>query len=313
MTETDSRISALLKRACESLRKCDLDAAEGAMNEALKVSFDDGEVLYSLKCAEFWKERKARCERLSSPFEQGDFMLVQWKSFRDFRARLGGDHPDVDFAFRQYAFLGALARFKAFACEYGDSCESDLSLRLGRCLKGAGDYVAALGHLDQAARLKRDDPEILSELADVYSLMDESKAARALFREAFFLGPSRIDLDSVESVMIRKLAERLSAEGFKDEDIPEWIPVYGVLWNVFTVKRELKPIDFGKLKQSIYQLETDLKERQDQRRFLVPRLLNRYFWLLDHYLAVREAKAGIDEVLLKIKLLDAQVYKLYTA
>ena len=87
----------------------------------------------------------------------------------------------------------------------------------------------------------------------------------------------------------------------------------GELHGAFSVKRELKPVEVGKLKQSIYELETELAADGSRRGILVPRLINRYFWLVDHYMNRKEEKSKIDEILLKIKLLDPVVCKQYTA
>jgi len=79
------------------------------------------------------------------------------------------------------------------------------------------------------------------------------------------------------------------------------------------VKRELKPIEVGKLRQSIYELENEVKENAERRSLLTPRLINRYFWLIDHYINAKEDRSRIDEVLLKIKLMDPAVHKQYVA
>ena len=44
----------------------------------------------------------------------------------------------------------------------------------------------------------------------------------------------------------------------------------------------------------------------------MPRLINRYFWLIDHYLAAGEQRERIEEVLEKIRDLDPQVHREYT-
>jgi hypothetical protein len=93
----------------------------------------------------------------------------------------------------------------------------------------------------------------------------------------------------------------------------EWIPVYGVLFDVLNVKRELRSIEFGRLKQSIYELERELREGTGNPDIIRPRLINRYFWLIDHYVAVKEAQGKIDEVLLKIRSVDTNVYHQYNA
>jgi hypothetical protein len=89
--------------------------------------------------------------------------------------------------------------------------------------------------------------------------------------------------------------------------------VYGAVFGVFNVKRELKAVEAGKLRQSIYQLENESREGGEDRATLVPRLINRYFWIIDYYIAAKEDRARIDEVLLKIRLLDQSIYKQYTA
>lgn len=137
--------------------------------------------------------------------------------------------------------------------------------------------------------------------------------SKVLFREAFFQGADRIELHFLESEIVQRLFAQVQALGYSGPELVEWIPVYGVLYGVFNVKRELRALEFGKLKQAIYALENEIKDApEDIRSVLVPRLINHYFWLVDHYVNVHDDKARINEVLLKIKLLDAGVYGKYT-
>jgi len=100
-------------------------------------------------------------------------------------------------------------------------------------------------------------------------------------------------------------------KGYREEELREWIPVYGRLWGVFSIKRELKPIEFGRLKQSIFTLETECRGNPRQSALLKPRLINRYFWLIDYYENKREDPDLIEEVLLKIKVTDPEIYERY--
>jgi hypothetical protein len=88
--------------------------------------------------------------------------------------------------------------------------------------------------------------------------------------------------------------------------------VYGTVWGVFNVKREMKPLEFGKLKQSIFSLEKECRAAGAEREMLVPRLVNRYFWLIDHYLTAGEPREKIDEVLGRIRDVDPGVHAEYT-
>jgi hypothetical protein len=89
------------------------------------------------------------------------------------------------------------------------------------------------------------------------------------------------------------------------------MPIYGCLYGIFSIKRELKQVELGRLKQSIFTLEFELRGKQEDRGLLIPRLINRYFWLIDHYEKVQEDPQLIAETLLKIKLLDPSVYERY--
>jgi hypothetical protein len=110
--------------------------------------------------------------------------------------------------------------------------------------------------------------------------------------------------------MILRLVEKLRARiGEMGAELQEWIPVYGTIFGLFNVKRELRPLELGKLKQAIYQLEREIGGQRGSR--LTPRLINHYFWLVDHYLNSGEDRQKIEEVLAKIKELDSEIYSEY--
>ena len=68
----------------------------------------------------------------------------------------------------------------------------------------------------------------------------------------------------------------------------------------------------GRLKLKIFLLESEIREKADEDgSVLVPRLINHYFWLIDHYVNIKEDKAKIDDVLLRIKVLDKNIYNSY--
>jgi tetratricopeptide (TPR) repeat protein len=306
-------VTVLLSNAYENLRCVDLRGATEMLERALGVDYESAEVLWALKCANFWSERLLRLEALPNPFERGEYAISQWKSFASFASKLGGDFEPALFAYKRFAFSLALSQYSALPADEKESHEADLALRIGICLKGTGDYVGALRSLEAAARERKEDAALLAELADAYALQGDERSSKALFREAFFVSAQRVDIDLLESGMIRRLAAKVAELGYRGSELAEWIPVYGALMGVFNVKRELKAVEVGKLRQSIYQLENEAKESGDDRATLVPRLINRYFWIIDHYVAAREDRAKIDEVLLKVRLLDQSVYKQYIA
>ena len=98
--------------------------------------------------------------------------------------------------------------------------------------------------------------------------------------------------------------------GYGKDEVKAWIPVYGVLWGVFTIKRTMKYQETVKLKQEIYALENELKTPARANNLITPRLINLYFWLIDLYRANNDDKLVL-QTLLRIKILAPDIYNLY--
>jgi hypothetical protein len=148
-------------------------------------------------------------------------------------------------------------------------------------------------------------------LADTKALLGEERAAKVLFRDAFFLDPIAIELAGMESEMILGLRDKVKEQGYFGAELAEWIPVWGCIWGVFSVKRELRPVEVGRLKQSILSLENEYRSKSGGVPLVKPRLLNHYFWLIDHCEHNRDTSGLMDETLLKIKFIDPIVYEQY--
>jgi tetratricopeptide (TPR) repeat protein len=310
--DTEQPVARLIQKAYDKLKASDAEGAAALLDEALQVDFDNEETKHALKSVNWWIEHTARINEMKNPYEKGGFILSQLKQYYTFLDSLTGSYDLCQYAVRRFVFSSALRCFQDLLGDGVNQHDPGLLLLVGRCYKGVGNYDEALKYLEQAARFKREDGEVLAELADANDLRGDPNAAKALFREAFFLNPEKVDLRAIESEMVLKLRERLFREkGYREEELREWIPVYGRLWGVFTVKRELRPIEFGRLKQSIFTLETEYRSNPDRGAMLKPRLINRYFWQIDYYENRREDYELIEEVLLKIKVIDSELYEQY--
>jgi tetratricopeptide (TPR) repeat protein len=302
----------LLSAAYEKFHGCELNQGIIELEKALSLDFEDSEVVSSLKCANYWRDRFATAKDLSGEFERAEYLMSQWKGFLNFANRIGTTSEPCLSAFKRLVYRTCLGLYENLLAGHSGGSDADILLRIGRCYKGLGSYDKALEVLDPANQLKKDSPEILAELADCYALVNEMHISKVFFREAFFLNPLAIDISVLESEMICRLVSKLQEIGYTEPVLAEWLPVYGVLYGVFTVKRELRSIEYGKLRQSIYALEVDLRENPKKKETIMPRLLNRYFWLIDHYISAKENRDKIDEVLLKIKELSPALYDQYT-
>ncbi|TFG64555.1 MAG: tetratricopeptide repeat protein [Spirochaetales bacterium] len=308
-TGTHEQVSLLLTKVYDLLREGKFEESMAILSEALTLDFEQQEVVSSLKCATFWVDRGKKLETFKDDSEKGEFLLEQWKYFTAFLEKLSSGGDGAIYNIKQFVFKNALESFNNLLHQTG-AHDPDILFRIGKCYKGIGDYEKAVNFFEAASHQRMEDPETLSELADCYAFLNEVKAAKVFFREAFYLNPQRIDVSSLESMLIGKLVSRLKEQGYASPELEEWIPVYGVLYGVFNVKRELKPLEYGKLKQSIYSMECNLKEGKDE-QFVVPRLINRYFWMIDHIMGNKSERDKLQDFLDRIKKLDAEIYELY--
>lgn len=307
-TKVDDRITPKIKNAYDLFRCGKFDEAGIVLSEALALDFDRDEVVAALKCANFWKERTARLEEIYDDEKKSRYLFEQWDRFLEFTSRLGRIYEGGIYPIKQWVFGTALIHLKR-QLEHRGKHDVELLIDIGRAHKGMGDYAHAAEFLEAASRQSTDDPGILAELADAYALINEIRAAKIFFREAFFLGPEGIDLKKLESLLICRLIAKVKDMGYESPDLERWLPVFGNLLGVLSLKRELKPLEFGKLKQTIYQVEKEYEEEKDPA--LVPKLINMYFWLIDHYIAAKAERNKIEGVLTKLKDLDPEIYERY--
>lgn len=303
-------IIKILNKVCNHFKDGLFENAIELLERALKIDYEYNGVTSALKYATFWKERKERLLSIAESYEKAEFLMDQWELFSKFLYQIGETSERCLYNLKQYVFGAALKNYHKLK-EASGLYDIDVLVKIGRCYKAVGNFDKAIEYLVIANQQKSCSPEILAQLADCYSLINEVRISKAFFREAFFLGPKEISLVSLDSGMIHKLIKEIKKTGVPDDLLAYWIPVYGTIFGVFTIKRELRPLEFGKLKQAIYSLEKKLGEKNEIQAGLVPTLINHYFWLIDHYISAREDKSKIEEVLLKIKDIDLRIYNEY--
>ncbi|WP_053228125.1 tetratricopeptide repeat protein [Spirochaeta cellobiosiphila] len=300
----------LLDEAYKALELGQFEKAGQKLEQALQISFDDWELLSALKCVEYWRQRKDKLDNINDSIELAEVRLYEWKGFVSrFVPKLKADQLMATHAIQRWVFNSAIKSYESIIDETSEKTP-EVRLKLGRLYKGIGDYEKAQDYLEDALS-KMPSARVYAELADTYALIGQLKYAKVFFREAFFIGAEKIELEYLESGLIRKLLDTLKEDGYSGRELQEWVPVYGVLHGIFNIKRELKPVELGQLKQSIYSLNAMMQDNKEESKYIIPKLINRYFWLIDHYIGKKEDRSRINEMLKNIKHLDARIYQKY--
>ena len=309
----DRSVQTMLQPALVFLKQGDLEQAHISLGQLLEQDLENPQVMYTLKGVSFWLDRVRYSQALADDFLRGEYIISQWKPFLDYIKKKGNFNESIIYALKCSVFTIALRLYQSLLTGTESVHNSaEIYRKTGLCYKALGDYETAISCLRYAADMDMNSSAILSELADAYALSGEVRLAKVFFREALFKNASEIEMCFLESEIINALVTKVAAIGYTGEELLEWLPVYGTLDGILNVKRELKALELGKLKQSIYMLENELRAKDvKNKKILVPRLINYYFWLIDHYMSGTVEKLKIDEILLRIKLLDEKIYDRY--
>lgn len=308
--ERSSDINNLITRSYQLFETGEFDKARSLLDEAHALDFEDFEIRSALRACGFWLQRQQSLEAINGNGPRGDYLCRQWRQFVDVY-RSGFDHPLDEGSSRLKRWVHTLA-LEYYGRQASESSDSEALLQAGRCRKELGRYEECIATLEEAVRLNgNNDSRLLAELADTYALIGESQPAKVLMREALFLDAGKVELSEIVSPLFGRLIERLGKEVNKESPgFTEWLPVYGALWGVLDVKRELSPVEYGKLKQAIYALKSEIADG-DKQGILMPKLLNHFFRMIDHLQSTGAERSAIDEVLMNIKLLSPDIYRNY--
>ena len=307
----DIQTEAELKVALGFLKQGNPIEAQKIISSLFEHDLDSTELVYTNKCCIYWIDSIKRLKSIEDTFERSENILQEWKNYQDYISRETTTYEPAKYAVQEGFFKNALEEYKKMLEEKDPLQKAEIYKKTGICYKKLGDFENARAFLTEANNIYPNLSSVLAELADCYSLCGEDKFGKVLYREAFFADPDSIDLDFLDSELIKCLIEKTKSKGYSGKPLQYWIPVYGVLGGVFNIKRELTSQEVARLKKDIYAMENEIKDPSCNSEILVPRMLNCYFWLMDHYDLAKENQAKINEVLLRIKLLDSAVYEMY--
>ena len=307
----DIQTEAELKVALGFLKQGNPIEAQKIISSLFEHDLDSTELVYTNKCCIYWIDSIKRLKSIEDTFERSENILQEWKNYQDYISRETTTYEPAKYAVQEGFFKNALEEYKKMLEEKDPLKKAEIYKKTGICYKKLGDFENARAFLTEANNIYPNLSSVLAELADCYSLCGEDKFGKVLYREAFFADPDSIDLDFLDSELIKCLIEKTKSKGYSGKPLQYWIPVYGVLGGVFNIKRELTSQEVARLKKDIYAMENEIKDPSCNSEILVPRMLNCYFWLMDHYDLAKENQAKINEVLLRIKLLDSAVYEMY--
>ncbi len=259
-----------------------------------------------LKICKYWANRLSTIEN-ATPYNKGKMLYDEWKRFEKHLEVQKNISMKVVNAIMFFVFNTALQYLKK---DIQDNRIIDIPVLFltGMSYKKIGDFSNAIIYFERVIKNDRNNSNAYANLADCYALIDEDKKAKVLFREAFFIDPYSIDIESLDSNMIHALTHQIKEFKIPKDEFNFWIPVYGRVLNIFNIKRDLLAVEVGKIRQEIFQLEQELYKSVSDDEITIARLINYYLWLYDYYYIKKPEDEILIELEEKIKNLSIKVY-----
>lgn len=299
----------------EAFRKGDLKSAQFFAAQERSQSLENENYLIALHYATYWINQLKKLEGKSNNLEKSSLIFQE---YADFVHRYIPSHnmynEEMLYHIRYFLFNLSLTYLNDELVHLSDkNLEREILLNIIRCYKLIGDYRKALSLLElHFSESGLDDADCLAEFADCLEMISENEKSRLLFRDAFYSAPQTIEIDFLLSPMISNIRKHLSQYSLSNNLVKEWMGVYGVLLGYLNVRRKLNPFEVSRLKQEITNLKLEWAQNRDSNSPIYPRLIYRYFLLLDHYKEIKEDRTKWDEILLSLKMIDPIIYEMYT-
>ena len=268
--------------------------SEGSFNEAARIADqlmninpDYPGLVEAYRTAKFWSNREKEINKTEDGKKCADFLMKEWKVFEDYASYNDMKSSSAYKSAMRYVFFKASEQYK-IAFKFNEETDNnfDLLINLGECFLRLKEYKYAIETLEYAMSSYKSDAKLLFILGESYYHMDDIPKCLLYMREAFLVDPSQIDLTLIEAKPIFEIIDAAIESGRNIKNIKEWIPVFGYLTDIFYVRRNLNKHQVESLQREVFNLEKSLNGLNSddiEATNIIPRLMNKYLWLLDYY------------------------------
>ncbi|MBN2544920.1 MAG: tetratricopeptide repeat protein [Spirochaetes bacterium] len=308
--KNDLDLVNLINSSLDLLKIGEFNRAIISFNNALKQNYSNLIAESGIKCCKYWIARLNKFNNLNESYKKGKTLLEEWFKFENFIQTIKNIQSKVTTNIMHFIFNTALDEFKKVKLE-NKIFDLDITFNIALCYKKIGNYTEAIKNLAEAMSYENDNSNVMCQLADCYALIDEEKKAKLLFREAFFIDPSSIELNLLDSNIINYIIAKIKDYKISSNEINYWIPVYGRILGILNIYRELLPIEAAKIKKEILSIENNFGSTLDDDNILKSKLLNLCLWYYDFVKYYKKDKSDLSEIEYKIKNTSEHIYNIF--
>ncbi len=264
------------------LRECQLDVAEELALKGMEEDFHSQDLEKILKIIKFWQNR---AELFTYSENHSEKLLKEWDSFIDFCQENQLDNKKAILSIKDFVFRKVIDSL-IDSYRLSPVPERETLVLLGESFYEIGMTDKAIETLEYAMSISQEDEDvrIYAMLGNLYAESGEKDLAMLLYNDIFLKFPQVLNLEKIDFPPIQRLIQIIREDGFRDNEVAEWVPFYGYVYGGLTAKRKLEYKDYIDLQEKIKDYEKALRVDKKVIRFIIPRLINFYLWVLDYYL-----------------------------
>lgn len=315
LTFSDDPLLTGTNEVYQLLEEGRFDEAIGKLNALMDENPDYPGFEASYRAAKFWKNRDKEISSLNKGKQTADFLMTEWDEFKNYSRENNVIDSPAFKAVMRYIFFASSEHYKiAFKEQESTADNFDLLLNLGTCFLILGEHKSAIETLEYARSSYKNHANLLAMLGEAYFYTEEISKSLLCFKDAFFINPSDIDLGILKSRPIMDIVEAIKRLKPNCSEIREWIPVLGYTEDVFYARRNLYAEQVEAIKGEIFTLEKNyqnIDREKIQKTNIVPRLINKYLWMLDYFRFQNYDLENINEIKRRLIQLDPEIFEEY--
>jgi len=296
----------LKRNIYQAIRSGDFQIAEDLTLKGMDEDFSNPDYEKMLKIIKFWQNRT---EMFEPGENNGEKLIEEWDHFLSFCREQRIDNKKAVLSIKNYVFYRAIDLLIE-SYRLSPMPNRETLILLGQCFYEVGIVEKAIETLEYAMSIATEDNDvrIYTMLGNLYYETGNTDLSMIMFNEAFLKMPQLVNIDVIEYPAIKNIRKTVLEDGFKDNEILEWIPVYGYLYEGLTTRRKIEYDDYMELKEKIIDYEKSLRIDKKVRNIILPRLVNYYLWLLDYYIYQIGAFENAEKVVSRILELLEEVH-----
>ncbi len=315
MTFSDDPVLNSINEVYQLIERGEYGRAVEILDGLLDMNPDYPGLIESYRCARFWHNREKYIKEKAEGKDAAEFLIREWKSFEDYAAEKGMLSSSAYRAAMRHTFITAADHFRTAFNKQQDTAQSfSYLLNLGECFLRLEEYNLAVESMEYARSSSKTSAKMYSILGEAYFHLGDIPRSLLCFREAFFLNPADIDMTLLKAKPILDLIGIIQNERGESRDEVEWIPVYAFLNDVFYVRKNLSAHQIDTIQNDIYNLEVHYQRMSDtqlEKSSILPRLINKYLWLLDYYEFQNYNFDRISQIRERLIAIDPGLFKDY--